>query len=998
MEELRFGDFRFDALSLMLWHRGEAVALTPKASAVLNCLVAARGRLVSKDELLDAVWPDTAVSDASLKVCVREIRRALGDAVSAPRYIATVHRRGYRFVAAIDAASAATPSAPPAEATLVGRAAPLAALRAALARAEGGARQTIFITGDIGLGKTTLLDAWLAEAAAHGAAVARGRCVAAYGASEAYLPVLDALERLRRGPRREALLALLRERAPTWLAQLAWLVPEGERAALQRDILGGTRERMLREITEALEAFATTTPLVLAIEDLHWSDPSTLDVLARLSQRQEAARLLVIGTYRPVDAILSDHPVKGLKQRLAEQRFGAELSLDPLEVDDIAAYLAARIDGAPPPQLAEALHARTDGNPLFVVTAVDALLAGGDLVHDAGGWSLGIAPGELAARVPEGLRLMVEHHVERFAPSDATLLEAAALARGEFSAALVAAALAVDPLAVEARCEHLARAGLGLRAAGSEELPDGTASGRYRFTHELYRDVLAARIPAARRARLHLRIGEWLERAHGGALNRGAVTAALAHHFHAAREAPRAIRYLAAAARIAAARHAAREAIDALTRALALTDALPVDAQPGARVALLQQRGNVHRATGDFEAAVTDLGDAAASARAHGDVAQEVYAMLGVAAAWSLRDRARCLSVAEATVERSVAGGATLHAHARAFFAYWSVRIRGWQNDDGAAVAHALAGARAVGTPGLIAPLLGIESYILNLRADYAGALRAATEGGHLTEATGGDPITHLLCQYQRCWAMLHAGEWSPMLATLAGATRMAARNGNQPWALVLELLVAWTLDEAGDSTRALARGRVALAAAQQTVHEFGIVLGGVVTGRAAVASAEPAAAGAAFAIVRDVVHRQPAAMEWILRLPLHLGLSDAALAAGDAAAAAREAGAVSALAAQAGERTYQALALVAQARAALLSGDGARAAEALDAARGGLVGGDAPLAAWRIEAAAADWHAVSGRPRQAAAAQRRATTLRTALRAALDEVDAATAATLRLR
>src|SRR6185295_14780865 len=111
------------------------------------------GRLVSKNELLDRVWPDTAVSDASLKVCIGEIRRALGDAGAAERFIATVHRRGYRFVAALAGSEAPVPDGARAGAPLVGRDAPLAAVRAALDCAAAGDRQTVLITGEAGIGK-----------------------------------------------------------------------------------------------------------------------------------------------------------------------------------------------------------------------------------------------------------------------------------------------------------------------------------------------------------------------------------------------------------------------------------------------------------------------------------------------------------------------------------------------------------------------------------------------------------------------------------------------------------------------------------------------------------------------------------------------------------------------------------------------------------------------------------------------------------------------------
>src|SRR5262249_47699707 len=143
-----------------------------------------------------------------------------------------------------------------------------------------------------------------------------GQCVDAYGPGTGYLPVLEALGRLCRGPSSVSVLAQLRQWAPTWLAQLSGVLPAAEQARLQRRTLGTTRERMLRELAEVLEALTQAQLGVLVLEDLHWSDPSTVEVLTMLARRREAARLVVLGTYRPVELILRAHPLKPAKAEL----------------------------------------------------------------------------------------------------------------------------------------------------------------------------------------------------------------------------------------------------------------------------------------------------------------------------------------------------------------------------------------------------------------------------------------------------------------------------------------------------------------------------------------------------------------------------------------------------------------------------------------------------------------------------------------------------------
>src|SRR5437773_5982989 len=105
----RFADFRLDPDNACLWRGTQPIALTPKAFDVLQYLVTHPDRLVTKDTLLDAVWPETAISDAVLRIAIGELRRALGDTAQAPRFIATVHRRGYRFLAPVTVADQPEP-------------------------------------------------------------------------------------------------------------------------------------------------------------------------------------------------------------------------------------------------------------------------------------------------------------------------------------------------------------------------------------------------------------------------------------------------------------------------------------------------------------------------------------------------------------------------------------------------------------------------------------------------------------------------------------------------------------------------------------------------------------------------------------------------------------------------------------------------------------------------------------------------------------------------
>jgi DNA-binding winged helix-turn-helix (wHTH) protein len=287
-----------DTVDQCLWFGGERVALTPRAYAQLVYLAERPGRLVTKDELLDTVWSGAVVTDGVLKVCVRELRIALRDDARSPSWIETRHRRGYAFLRPLarrEAAGRAPVPSPEAEqetgVPFVGRETELADLRRTLERAFRGEREIVFVSGPPGIGKTALVEACVRDVERGGLAmVARGQCLESFGAGEAYRPVLDALTRLGRGARRARIAAWLARSAPTWLVQLPSLCDPRERERLAREVLRATRERMLREMAEALERLAEETPVVLLLEDLHWSDPSTLDLVALLARRREPAR------------------------------------------------------------------------------------------------------------------------------------------------------------------------------------------------------------------------------------------------------------------------------------------------------------------------------------------------------------------------------------------------------------------------------------------------------------------------------------------------------------------------------------------------------------------------------------------------------------------------------------------------------------------------------------------------------------------------------------
>jgi predicted ATPase/DNA-binding winged helix-turn-helix (wHTH) protein len=590
MEEplcLVFGPFRFDLRDERLWRGRDVIHVHPKTLAVLRALVAQAGQLLTKDALFAGVWPETVVSEAVLTVAIRELRRALGDQARHPQFIETVYGRGYRFIAPIN-----TPMAPGASGMeeaprhgrsppfsrpphFVGRDAALAQLAQWWRLARQGRRQVGVITGEPGIGKTALVDTFVAHMAGmEGIWIGRGQCLDHYGAGEAYLPILEALGRLGRGPEGEQLVTVLRQYAPSWLVQMPGLLPPSAWESLQHIAGGATQPRMLRELTEALDVLTTERPLVLILEDLHWSDVSTLAWLAYVARRPDPARLLLLGTYRPVDATVSAHPIRTVMTELYQHQQAVELPLDYLSADDVAAYCRQRWRGTwLSAEVTHVLYQRTRGHPLLLVTIVDEMRHRGLLREDATGVDVSQVLEMIRSALPESLRQMIEQQLHHVRPQDQRVLEAASIAGRTFSAAAIAAVVDQPTEDLEARLGVLTHHGQFIRSRGLEEWPDRTVAAGYEFIHDLYRDILYDQISPSRQRRWHLQIGVRKEQGYGARARE--IAAELAVHFERGGDARRALRYLQHAADNALGRAAPADAVTHLTNALALLAAQP---------------------------------------------------------------------------------------------------------------------------------------------------------------------------------------------------------------------------------------------------------------------------------------------------------------------------------------------------------------------------------------------------------------------------------------
>src|SRR4029450_12571966 len=314
---VRFDQFELDEANARLLRNGTAVALPPTPFAVLCALVRQPGSPLTTSALLDEVWGHQFVTDSVLRTAISELRTALDDDARKPRFIETVSRRGYRFIAPTSAIVAAPPVAAVApqdrsteSASFIGRTEALSRLRTNWNLACASKRRIVWVAGEPGIGKTTLIEHFIAGLG--DVLCVRGQCVDQYGSGGPYLPGVEALSELCRID--STLVPLLRAVAPTWLLQLPWSSTAEERDALRRGLAGVTADRMLREMGELLDRLGERRPLLVVTEDLHWSDRATIQLIDYVARRRGNGRLMWLASFRLAEVVVVDHPLNPLRR------------------------------------------------------------------------------------------------------------------------------------------------------------------------------------------------------------------------------------------------------------------------------------------------------------------------------------------------------------------------------------------------------------------------------------------------------------------------------------------------------------------------------------------------------------------------------------------------------------------------------------------------------------------------------------------------------------
>jgi predicted ATPase len=437
---------------------------------------------------------------------------------------------------------------------VVGRDVEMDALMHEFGRAQRGKGRLVVVSAEAGMGKTTLLDAFVAQLSESDEPVriGRGRCSERLAGSEAYLPVLEALDGLQRHEHLGSLSRLIRALAPSWYVQI---MPPSENdssaARLAADTASGSQERLKREIAALLEEVGRMQTVVLCFDDLHWADPSTTDLLGYLARRIDSTRLLIVATCRPSDLAQAKHPFLALELDLLARGMCREVTPGSLDLASVSRYLTLQFpEHAFPDGFAGMLHQRTEGHPLFMADLVRDLRRRQIIRQQDGRWLLTEDVSAIERELPQSVRSAVQRKIEALDDSDRRLLGAASVQGIDFDTAAIAAALRLPDDEVEDRLEKLEREHALVRFVDEWEAPDRTLTLRYRFAHQLYHGAFYDSLRGTRRVSLSRALAEQLVARVGDEACDCAAPLALL--FETARDGVRAAHYWNLAAQAAA--------------------------------------------------------------------------------------------------------------------------------------------------------------------------------------------------------------------------------------------------------------------------------------------------------------------------------------------------------------------------------------------------------------------------------------------------------------
>jgi DNA-binding winged helix-turn-helix (wHTH) protein/predicted ATPase len=512
-----FGPFSLFPDRFTLTGHGIVRQLTPRLLAVLEYLIKHQNRVVTKDELIAEVWQGSFIEDGNVGRTVSTLRALLGDVAENPKYIQTISRVGYRFIHPVDILSQPDPSSqrvphgvPVSEDhnAFVGRRKELLLVREILTKCEQGSSSIVCVTGQAGTGKTVFVETLLSELKGR-ALIARSRCAPTVSLTEPYTPIIDVFTDAFHSCTDPDTQRRLNELAPTWSSHAL----RGSRTQRVAGLPAGMPNPMNRQFGDAVKELSRKRPLVLFIDDFHWADAESVDLIGYISLLLRHVRLVLIIALRTTELLRSGHPFRQMSQELLVKGVCREIPLPLLSLEEVREYLDLTVPvGSAGESLAQHVYQHSEGNPLFMISVLGSLKATQALRQTEGRWRIHVDLNELGLTIPPELSGFLNRSVEQLDPDDRFLIRIASLQGLQFDSAVLSEVSARPVIEVEERLDELARVHELIRYLGAEPLSDGTHAQRYQFVHSLLWKALQDSVVPSRKKSLGLKIASAISR------------------------------------------------------------------------------------------------------------------------------------------------------------------------------------------------------------------------------------------------------------------------------------------------------------------------------------------------------------------------------------------------------------------------------------------------------------------------------------------------------
>jgi tetratricopeptide (TPR) repeat protein len=698
-------------------------------------------------------------------------------------------------------------------------------------------------------------------------------------------------------------------------------------------------------------------PLVLILEDLHWVDASTLDLISALARRREPAKLMLLGTYRPADVIISQSPLRVLKQDLLVRNLCHEIALERLEESDVAEYLFTQFPEAQfTAGLAKLVYRHSGGNALFMVGIVGDMLKKGLIAQVHGSWELATALQEVAPAVPETLQQWIQVQFEQLTMSEQSLLKSASVAGERFSVWVITTAKEIEPSRIEDVCEGLAEKQQFIKAAGIHELANGEFPAHYEFRHSLYREVLYRQLSEVNRSKLHRLLGQRLKALCTSSKQESATELAL--HFQGGHDYEQAVRYLIIAAENAARRFAYRDSIELLQHARGLVVKLSPNLGAELESQILEFIGDAHYALGAMAESTDAYRTAASRAARAGLKAAQVSALTSLMRPLGFIDPDQGIAAMDQAVEVSRGvGDPLLLARTQMLAASCRLLYDTWRKEDADLCASAHETLQSLGDSTTPPFHKMIYAHVQALQGNYREAFEIFEAGlPQIDHATS--LMTHFFALSGKSVALLRVGQLGEVLRIVRAGREMAEKNGNDPW--LFNFREAWlrTLALDFEGTRrvceSILRAKAEYPTSQaQTIGRIATGYARIAEGYVELGSREYEMAIEHFRQVRDLEVTPKFFLHWIWRMTAQLELSNVWLLSGNILNARAEADGFLESALSTADPHLQALAWELKTRVAIAENDWKAAREYLQQALAIVDKFGVLVAAWQVHATA---------------------------------------------